>query len=598
MALGGSGGAIPIVFGPPEARSTGWFHPRRASGRGIGVVVCKPIGYEGTCAHETLGVLAADLSSAGFPVVRFDYHGTGDSPGEDTDPDRVRAWLDGIRHAIAEVKRLGQVTRVSLAGVRLGATLATKVAAELGGVESLVLWAPCPSGRAFARELRVSSASGSGPEKAGDDKDAPIEALGFVYTRATLEDLSSIDPSRLGARPARRALVLGRDDMPGEGPFHTALRKTGVEVLHRDLPGFAAMMQEPREHDVSRDTLRAIVEWLSEQHPAVSDPEPESLARGAPGASTIEFDGICETPLVFGPRQNLFGVVSEPADSFGGDPRSRVAVLLLNVGTNYHVGPNRMYVTMARALSARGYRSLRFDLSRIGDSRTVDGATGPRMYDKAQVADVKWALDAMERRGCNRFVLVGLCSGAYMAFQTALNDSRVTGQVLMNPRRLTWRTGDTLQSVMAQSYKSTVFYRRALLRPDTYVRLFRGKVDTKGIANRLRLLLDARARRLGNRLLQRPPHDEDVLLNLRKLCARGTDALVVVGPEDDGLDYLEFHLGSKGRQMRAYRNFRMVFVEGTDHTFSRPESLRTAVDVLLDFLDRRYTTMSRRPSAL
>src|SRR5262249_530045 len=146
-------------------------------------------------------------------------------------------------------------------------------------------------------------------------------------------------------------------------------------------------------------------------------------------------------------------------------------VLMINVGTNYHIGPNRMYVRMARDLAARGYRSLRFDLARIGDSRSVNEFSEQRMYDKAQIADVKWAMDAMERRGCDRFVLLGLCSGAYMAFQTALNDLRVTGQVLMNPRRLTWRAGDTLQSVMAQSYKSTVFYKRALLRADTYVRL-------------------------------------------------------------------------------------------------------------------------------
>jgi pimeloyl-ACP methyl ester carboxylesterase len=596
VALGGSGGALPIAFGPAEARCVGWFHPSRSQGRRVGVVLCKPLGYEGSCSHETFAVLAVELAKAGFPVVRFDYHGTGDAPGDHTTPRQVKTWLEGVAGAIAEMKRLGQVGSVSLVGLRMGATFAAKVASDHGGVASLVLWAPCPSGRAFARELRVSGAS-TRRDDTEPMEGADVEALGYVYTDATLKELGTVDLSRLVRAPAPVALVIGRDDMPGEGPLHVSLRKSGVEVEHRDLPGFAAMMQEPREGDVAEQTIATIVAWLSDKHALVSAPNPESVERPAPGPASVEVDDVRETPIVFGPRQNLFGVMAEPCEHEI-EARSRVAVLLLNVGTNYHIGPNRMYVKMARELAARGYRSLRFDLASVGDGRAANAYSAQRMYDKGSVGDVKWAMDAMEQRGCDRFVLVGLCSGAYMAFQTALADARVTGQILMNPRRLTWRTGDTLQSVMAQSYKSTVFYRRALLRPDTYMRLMRGEVDTVGIANRLRLLVDARARRVGNRLLGRQPHEEDVLLNLRRLCARGTDALVLVGSEDDGLDYLEFHLGSKGREMRAYRNFRMMFVEGTDHTFTPFESRALVTNAVVDFLDRRYGTLSRRPPAL
>ncbi len=581
--LGGGGGAIPITFGPRETTCVGWFHPSSSQARGAGVVICPPIGYEGNCAHETCRELAERLARAGFAVLRFDYHGTGDSPGGDASPARVQAWQDSLKFAIEEVRRLGAMSPVSLIGIRLGATLAVNVAAVEGAIDNLVLWAPCVSGRAFARELRMAAGARRERLEHGD-----LETMGYLYTAKTLEHLQSIDLLRLTTRPAKRALLIGRDDLREEGPLPNALKKLGVDVASRQLQGFAAMMVEPRERDVAGDTLEAITEWLSEAYPPSSAETPKvgPPSLGPPRPAFIE--GVRETPIAFGLARNLFGIFSEPADHPRG-ARARVGVLMLSVGTNHHVGPNRMYVKLARAMGASGYRSLRFDLAGIGDSHPATASPpGPRMYSKSAVGDVQQAMEWLSRRGCEQFVLVGLCSGAYVAFQTALADRRVSGQVLMNPRRLAWRPGDTLESVMRQSFKSTCFYKRALLEPSTYVRLARGKIDARGIANRLRLLAMAHARRYANRAFRQSPHEEDVLLNLRMICARGTDSLFIVGSEDDGLDYLEFHLGPRGRKLRDVTNFRMVFVEDTDHTFSRRGSLERATDALLDYLDSRY----------
>ena len=82
----------------------------------------------------------------GFPVLRFDPDGTGDSAGSDEDPGRVRAWIDSLKTAVLEVQGLSGATEVSLLGLRLGAALAVLAATELGGVASLVLWAPVTSG--------------------------------------------------------------------------------------------------------------------------------------------------------------------------------------------------------------------------------------------------------------------------------------------------------------------------------------------------------------------------------------------------------------------------------------------------------------------
>ncbi len=590
VGMGMEGGAIPITFGPTETRSFGWFHAAQAPQRAVGVVLCRPVGYEGNCAYETFTQMAEHLSRAGFAVIRFDSHGTGDSGGSDADPDRVAAWLSSVTSAVAEIQKLAGVRKVSLFGVRLGATLAAKVAADRAGVESLVLWAPCVSGRTFARELRASSSTNSDDSK---PTSADIEALGYLYTEQTLKDLATLDLLKLEVAPAKHVLIIARDDMPNEGPLPASLRKLGAEVTFRNLPGYRRMMVEPHEGDVAHDTLKEITTWLSELHPVASAEELSELTPARPEQREAIFGHVREIPLIFGPERNLFGILAEPAHLNPADPRSRRAILMLNVGTNHRVGPNRLYVKMARAWAARGYRSLRFDLAGIGDSRSAEGYSSTRLYSKGSTADVQTAMDALAEHGCDEFVVMGLCSGAYVAFQTALADRRVAGQILMNPRRLNWKEGDTLESVMTQSYKSTNFYRRALFEPDTYARLLRGKIDVRGIGGRMRALLQARLERAARRLLGQDPAEEEVLANLRLLCDRGTDALFLVGAEDDGLDYLQFHLGTRGNRMKGHPRFQMSFIEGSDHTFSRADSQHHVINLVLKHLDRHVSVPSR-----
>ena len=54
------------------------------------------------------------------------------------------------------------------------------------------------------------------------------------------------------------------------------------------------------------------------------------------------------------------------------------------------------------------------------------------------VAQVRAVLDALQRRGLpRRFLLAGLCAGAYWSLHTALEDDRVAAVGLLNPRELT-----------------------------------------------------------------------------------------------------------------------------------------------------------------
>ena len=582
--------ALPIVFNAAGAWCFGWFHAARTPARGIGVVMCRPMGYEANCAYRTYTQFAEKLANAGFDVLRFDYQGTGDSAGSDVDPDRLRAWLDSIISATKELRRLAGVSRLAFFGVRLGATLAAKAASELGGVESLVMWAPCVTGRAFARELRASSANRAKSGRTGDDPaTCDIEALGHIYTAQTLQDLEALDCQRLDVRPAARVMIIGRDDMPGEGPLPAKYTAMGIDTSHVKWPGYCGMMLEPHESVVDHTTLGLIADWLSAAPPTAVAPLAANSA-AAPVAIDPVLDGIREMPLKFGPDQSLFGILTEPAESSAPDWRSETGLLLLNVGGHHRIGPNRIYVTMARAWAAAGHRVFRIDLAGIGDSGSEAGSSPISLYEKDSTPEVRAAIVCLVARGCKKIVAMGVCSGGFVAFQTALVDARVTGLILMNPRLLEYQVNPaagTLHAAMQTYYKSTHYYRSALLNLDVYRRILRGEVDVTGISKRFKVVIQARVKQTLKGLLQPGQNDCGLLGKLKQLCARGTDTLLIMAAEDDGRDYIDFHFGTRASRMHDSPNFRVSLVEDADHTFSRSHSRRFVIATVLEHLEKR-----------
>jgi pimeloyl-ACP methyl ester carboxylesterase len=538
--------------------------------------------YEALCSYRTYTQLAQALAAAGFDVLRFDYHGTGDSAGDDSDPERVESWLASTQAAMVEAVKLSGAREVALFGMRLGATIAVQAALRRGGVSSLMLWAPCASGRAFAREMRA--AAGARPTGGLAAPGGGLHALGALFTEETLAALNRLDAHQVPAAPARSVLVIGRDDMPGEGPLPVRYRELGADVTCTAWPGYAGMMAEPHEAVLAPDTLESITQWLCARHtPSVSSPD---RRRQAPWAGDLVMGSVVEQPVSFGGGRDLFGVLAEPRSRAAADPRGESAVLMLNVGGNYRIGPNRVYVKAARELAAAGYRTLRFDVGGIGDSRVEAGFSSAHMYRDDATADVSAAIDMLTARGCKRIFLMGICSGAYLAFQTGLQDARVGGVMLMNSRLLEWDAdlSGPWQSSMQQYFKSTRYYRQALRRSEVYARLLRGEVDVRGIATRLWQLARARMARAFDRVRRGPPH-EGVLAKFRHLSKRGVETLVVASEQDDGLDYVEFHLGPGGSRMVGHRGFRMELLPDADHTFSTVASQRALIDLLREHLN-------------
>ncbi len=119
-------------------------------------VFCHPLGEEKLWSHRVLVSYARRLAAAGYPVLRFDLTGHGDSEGQFVDLSVEQACAD-VTQAIDEVRRQTGVVAFSLLGLRLGATLASLVAERSRDIQQLVLWAPVTDGSRYMHDLLRSN---------------------------------------------------------------------------------------------------------------------------------------------------------------------------------------------------------------------------------------------------------------------------------------------------------------------------------------------------------------------------------------------------------------------------------------------------------
>ena len=573
----------PVVFGPAERRLCGWYHAPARPTRSCAVLLCPPIGWEALATHRTYRVLAEQLCEGGFPVLRFDLDGSGDSAGTDEDPQRVAAWLGSIREAAGHLKVRSGRLELAFFGIHSGATLAAQAASELGGVETLVLWSPYLQGRQLVREIRAY--------RALNDPDAPLVegeegAGGFLYLSETLEAFATLDLLQL-TTPARRALLLQRDATSREATLATTWGATGVEVSCESSDGFAAMMLEPRKSTVPTQTLARVAQWLSEVHPEMAVVKPLPVSVPPTPEALVEGPGYREESGFFGAAHGLFGVLTR---STQGQRRAQT-IVFVNTASDHRVGPSRMYVTLSRNLAAAGFDCFRFDPTGLGDNRSPYSHLDVGAHSQVRQNDLTAVLDVLDGGGiAKQFVLVGLCSGAYVAFHVGRADQRVVGEVLINPQTFVWHDGDSLDVKVRQSFKSSRYYKKALFERGVRKRLAAGDVNVLGIG---RTLLSRIAGRVLKAVFRRLPLTKNdvafVFQGFRAMLARGTDTLVIFGASDGGIDIFDGYVGANGGALRSSPHFRIEILDTPDHTFSRTRDQRTLSTLLITHLTQRFT---------
>jgi alpha/beta superfamily hydrolase len=590
----------PMFFGPPERALFGWLHrppPGRAPGAGL--VICNPFGNEALCAHRTIRHLSARAANAGFAVLRFNYDGTGDSAGHSFEEQRVAAWVASIHSAADTLKETTGVGRLYLAGFRLGATLAALACLARSDVRGLIAIAPVVNGGAYVRELRLlQRAIDARRDVLHRDNANFLESAGFLLTAQTQASLKEINLTRLPRAPCERILILDRAEMPVDLALVPALRKHGGAVDRVAVRGYTEMMLDPQESVVPEEILAAALRWLEarERGAAPATPAPPAALAAVPRSrATLDPPAVADpatgtAPRVavedilvqFGGAARLFGVVSAPAGS------NRVrddasAVVLLNAGAVHHVGPNRLYVALARHLARLGHIVLRMDIAGIGDSEPRAGEPENTVYPRTALQDVRDGLDFLRREYDARDVrALGLCSGAYHAFKGAAAHLPLDAAVIVNPLTFFWKEGMSLAYPQHRVATDIMRYRTNAFSIASWRKLLSGDVDLRQLSQVLsRHLLSAAAVPVhaAARAFGRPLPD-DLRTELKRVADAGIGLQFVFSDGDPGVELLRQQGGGSVRRMQARDELTVSVIPEADHTFTDLKARAVLIDVL------------------
>jgi pimeloyl-ACP methyl ester carboxylesterase len=169
----------------------------------LGVVVVPPVGRERVRVCAEMAVLGRDIAAAGYPVLRFDYRGDGESSGAFNQSTVSTRVADTVA-AADELRRRSGVERVALVGIHLGAVIAALAAGE-AAASLLLLCDPVCQTRTYVanllrtvvfqqRQQRDRAAPGESTLGPGFGHGRTVNIFGYDTSGDFLRELEEVDP--------------------------------------------------------------------------------------------------------------------------------------------------------------------------------------------------------------------------------------------------------------------------------------------------------------------------------------------------------------------------------------------------------------------
>lgn len=272
-----------------------------------------------------------------------------------------------------------------------------------------------------------------------------------------------------------------------------------------------------------------------------------------------------EEAVLFGETGSLVGILTNPRASASNVDLP--AIVLLNAGIVHRVGPNRLSVNIARTLATMGFVVFRFDFSGIGDSE-VRGDHLP--FRKSALREVQEAMNYLSaNRDSERFILMGLCSGARISFRTACRDPRVVGAVLINSMGHLHDDSDEQLSAFIRNRALARHYWRIAFSSSfsakNWLKAMTGKVDYRRV---IRLLTRFRPGTLLLRKRRASIAANEAVTDLHLLDERGAHLLHIYSEGDEGLDYLHVMLDDEMKRWVESERIAVELIPGTNHLFT------------------------------
>ena len=394
------------------------------------VLMLPALNWDAVHSHHSMRVIADSIARAGYPALRYQYPGTGDScdipsGGEALDPsvhvEHWSLWRQSVNKAVDWLRAATGAERVVIAGLRLGATLALEVSAR-SDIAGLILLAPVLRGHSYIRQMAIEAQIENGQVV---NLENGIEFMELDFAAETVRNISSVDMRQVSLRPGIEVAIFQQSDSRLTADCAARWRASGVQVTQHPFDGLEALLLQNVDRDPPPAEPSAVIGWLSRVLPGKRLPRP----------LTPRLDGLQSTPtyreraLRYGPGGHMSGVLCEPLTATRGP-----LVIILNTGRDPRYGVARFGVDFARYLARAGLASFRFDFSGLGDSIGTRGAedTLSSLFDTDRSNDISAAADELQSHGYHRFALHGLCSGAYHALRGCLVDSRIDTLLLVN----------------------------------------------------------------------------------------------------------------------------------------------------------------------
>ena len=361
------------------------------SGRAI--LIVPPFGWDEVASFRPRRAWARHLADRGADVLRIDLPGTGDSAGGPGDDDLAARWVEAVGVA---ARALGDGRRLTIAGIGLGGLLAWAAVAAGAPADELVLWGAPGRGRDYTRELKAfARLERSKLQELNPGRELPPEAPGVLtaaghsLAAATNEGLGKLAAADLpfpdGVRP--RVLLLARDGVGPDARLAEAAAQAASERRDRPGRGLVGARRAAAGVDATARAGRG-GRRVARRRPG----NPYNKTSDAPlGAPTMTRDGAyAERPVRVhtGPDGEVEGIL----DRAGRRRRAVALLVLLNSGAIRRIGPNRMWVELARRWAQRGVASLRVDLPGIGEAAGDDVRLDTTYYLPLYVAAARQAV--------------------------------------------------------------------------------------------------------------------------------------------------------------------------------------------------------------
>ena len=279
-----------------------------------------------------------------------------------------------------------------------------------------------------------------------------------------------------------------------------------------------------------------------------------------------------EKVVLFGQTRSLVGIFTE-SNSHSRDA-GLPAIIILNAGLLHRIGPNRLHVKIARRMAGAGFFVLRFDFSGIGDSRPRNDNLP---FEKSSINEAQEAMHYISStRNIRRFILIGVCSGANVAFGTACRDRSVVGAVGVNGSYLNSQATEGLSLYVNSSIRGR-YYRKRVFNYRSWLRLITGKSDLRSVmryfATKARNLLP---RKMNVRI------ETDSAIEWDSLTDRGVESFLIFSEGSTALDTYRLLLEKRLNELRASGKLLVEIVEHTDHVFT----LLWSQEVLMDSIEK------------